>query len=93
MLRASEHLAQTADQKRWFELYLKSFQHRGIDLPKEKQDQLKSLKKQLSELGEQFQHNVVDEQSAFLLYFANEASFQEMPKDFLDQMRALAGEK
>ncbi len=93
MLRASEHLLQTADQKRWFELYLKSFQHRGIALSAEKQEQLKSLNKQISEAGEQFQHNVVDEQSAFLLHFADEASFEEMPQDLLAQMKALAGEK
>ena len=92
MLWASKHLNLNADQKRRFELYLKSFQHRGIDLPKEKQEELKALKKQLSELGEKFQHNVVDEQSAFLLYF-DEADFQEMPEEFLAKMKALAGEK
>ena len=93
MLRASEHLLQTADQKRRFELYLKSFQHRGIDLPAEHQEQLKALNKQISEVGEQFQHHVVDEQSAFLLHFADEASFEEMPQDLLAQMKALAGEQ
>ena len=93
MLWASKHLNLNADQKRRFELYLKSFQHRGIDLPKEKQEELKALKKQLSELGEKFQHNVVDEQSAFLLYFDDEADFQEMPEELLAKMKALAGEK
>ena len=93
MLWASKHLNLNADQKRRFERYLKSFQHRGIDLPKEKQEELKALKKQLSKLREKFQHNVVDEQSAFLLYFDDEADFQEMPEELLVKMKALAGEK
>ena len=93
MLWASKHLNLNADQKRRFERYLKSFQHRGIDLPKEKQEELKALKKQLSKLREKFQHNVVDEQSAFLLYFDDEADFQEMPEELLAKMKALAAEK
>lgn len=93
LLRANEHFEKNADQKRWFDLTLKAFEQRGIALPAEEQEQLKNLNKQLSELGEKFQHNVVDEQSAFLLYFDDEADFQEMPEELLAKMKALAGEK
>jgi len=93
LLRASEHFEKNPDQQRWFDLTLKAFEQRGIALPAEEQEQLKNLNKQLSELGEKFQHNVVDEQSAFLLYFDDEADFQEMPEEFLAKMNALAGEK
>ena len=72
---------------------MKAFEQRGIALPAEEQAQLKNLNKQLSELGEKFQHNVVDEQSAFLLYFDDEADFQEMPEELLAKMKALAAEK
>lgn len=93
ILRANEHFEKNPDQKRWFDLTLKAFEQRGIALPAEEQEQLKNLNKQLSELGEKFQHNVVDEQSAFLLYFDDEADFQEMPEELLAKMKALAGEK
>ena len=93
ILRASEHFEKNPDQQRWFDLTLKAFEQRGIALPAEEQAQLKNLNKQLSELGEKFQHNVVDEQSAFLLYFDDEADFQEMPEELLAKMKALAGEK
>lgn len=93
LLRASEHFEKNPDQQRWFDLTLKAFEQRGIALPAEEQEQLKNLNKQLSELGEKFQHNVVDEQSAFLLYFDDEADFQEMPEELLAKMKALAGEK
>jgi len=73
LLRASEHFEKNPHQQRWFDLTLKAFEQRGIALPAEEQEQLKNLNKQLSELGEKFQHNVVDEQSAFLLYFDDEA--------------------
>lgn len=93
LLRASEHFEKNPDQQRWFDLTLKAFEQRGIALPAEEQEQLKNLNKQLSELGEKFQHNVVDEQSAFLLHFDDEADFQEMPEELLAKMNALAGEK
>lgn len=93
LLRASEHFEKNPDQQRWFDLTLKSFEQRGIALPAEEQEQLKNLNKQLSELGEKFQHNVVDEQLAFLLHFDDEADFQEMPEELLAKMKALAGEK
>ena len=93
LLRASEHFEKNPDQQRWFDLTLKAFEQRGIALPAEEQEQLKNLNKQLSELGEKFQHNVVDEQSAFLLYFDDEADFQEMPEELLAKMKALAAEK
>ena len=93
LLRASEHFEKNPDQQRWFDLTLKAFEQRGIALPAEEQAQLKNLNKQLSELGEKFQHNVVDEQSAFLLHFDDEADFQEMPEELLAKMNALAGEK
>lgn len=93
ILRASEHFEKNPDQQRWFDLTLKAFEQRGIALPAEEQAQLKNLNKQLSELGEKFQHNVVDEQSAFLLYFDDEEDFQEMPEELLAKMKALAGEK
>lgn len=93
LLWASEHFEKNSDQQRWFDLTLKAFEQRGIALPAEEQEQLKNLNKQLSELGEKFQHNVVDEQSAFLLYFDDEADFQEMPEELLAKMKALAGEK
>lgn len=93
LLRASEHFEKNPDQQRWFDLTLKAFEQRGIALPAEEQAQLKNLNKQLSELGEKFQHNVVDEQSAFLLYFDDEVDFQEMPEELLAKMKALAGEK
>lgn len=93
LLRANEHFQTTDDQKRRFELMLKAFQQRGIALSSDKQNQLKELNKQLSELGEKFQHNVVDEQSDFILYFSDETAFQEMPQDLLAMMKSLAGER
>lgn len=93
LLRANEHFQTTDDQKRRFELMLKAFQQRGIALSSDKQNQLKELNKQLSEVGEQFQHHVVDEQSDFILYFSDETAFQEMPQDLLAMMKNLAGER
>lgn len=93
LLWAQAHLEQTEDQKRWFELQIKAYQQRGIHLPLEQQEELKAINKQLSSLGELFQHHVVDEQSAFRLFFDDEKAFEELPKNFLALMRELAGEE
>lgn len=93
LLWGQAHLEQTEDQKRWFELQIKAYQQRGIHLPLEQQEELKAINKQLSSLGELFQHHVVDEQSAFRLVFDDEKAFEELPKNFLALMRELAGEE
>lgn len=92
LLSSQAQFSRTSDQKRWFELQIKAYQQRGIALSPEDQHTLKELNKQLSALGEEFEHHVVDEQSAFLFRFLDASALAEMPASFLKQMENLAGE-
>ena len=77
----------TSDQLRILELWIKNYQQRWIDLPKDKQDALKELNKQYSEQWEKFQHNLVDEQLWFSYKIYDVDSMKEMPSDLLKTLK------
>lgn len=93
LLAMAESPGLDADQQRILTLKIKEYQQRGIDLAPEQKEKLIAINKELSELGESFQHHVSDDQSAFSFHFPDASSLQEAPKSFLDKAQKMAGER
>lgn len=60
---------------------IESYEVRGIALDEEKQIQLKSISKELSELSQKFSNNVLDSQKEFKYIIEDESIISEMPED------------
>ncbi len=66
---------------------------RGIDLDELKQSRLKSINKELSELGQKFSNNVVDSKKEFEYIIEDESIISEMPEDDISVAKARAEKK
>ncbi len=60
---------------------IESYELRWINLSQEKQAELKSISKELSQLSQKFSNNVLDAQKEFQYIIENESIIAEMPKD------------
>jgi peptidyl-dipeptidase Dcp len=78
------------DQKRIIALWIKNYKQRGIDLPQNKQDEIKNINKEYSKQSEIFQHNVVDDQAGFLYHLEDDSTLKEMPKATLEKAKKIA---
>ncbi|MDP2090070.1 MAG: M3 family metallopeptidase [Candidatus Gracilibacteria bacterium] len=72
------------EQTRIMYLRIKAFKDRGIDLPKDKQDRLKELNKQLSKLSDDFSNNIVDDEAQFSYTITDFSAIKDLPKEILD---------
>lgn len=72
------------EQKRIMYLRIKSFKDRGIDLPLEKQEKLKSFNKKLSKLSDNFTNNIVDDKKQFTYTITNFEIIKDLPKEVLE---------
>jgi len=89
VLWIQNNLSLDNDQKRILELEVKDYKQRGIDLAEDKQLRVKELNKEMSQVWEKFQHNVVDEQSEFIYYFEDDSTLKEMPSILLEKAKSL----
>lgn len=80
-------------QKRIIEKTLKAYEVRGIALPEEKQDRLKEISKELSELSQKFSNNILDDRKNFEYIITDETSISEMPEDDKSVAQKKAEEK
>lgn len=81
------------EQKRILEDTLKAYRIRGIDLDEKKQNELKSISQELSELSQKFSNNVVDSRKAFEYIIRDASSISEMPEDDKNAAKKRADEK
>jgi oligopeptidase A len=74
---------------------IEHFEVRGIALPEDKQEELKSISKKLSEIQQRFSNNVVDSKKSFEYIITNELTISDMPADDkqVAQRRAQKSEK
>jgi len=71
----------SAHQKRSLELILRGMEVAGVHLPEEKREVLKKINKQLSELSEAFNNNVIDSKAEFFFETNDESILSEMPEE------------
>ncbi len=72
---------------------IKSYRVRWIDLEESKQDDLKEISKQLSELTTKFSNNELDSQNEFFYHVEDDSHIKDLPKDVLDSAKKLAWEQ
>ncbi len=70
-----------AEQRRIIQDGVEHFEVRGISLDNEKQEELKSISKKLSEIQQKFSNNVLDSKKEFEYLITNETIIADMPKD------------
>lgn len=72
------------EEKRILEKRIKAFKDRWIDLEKEKQDRLKFLNKELSNLSDKFSNNIVDEEKDYEYLITDFEIIKNLPSDVLE---------
>ena len=80
-------------QKRILEKSIEGYEVRGIALPQDKQNTLKEISKELSELSQKFSNNVLDSQKEFEYIITGESILSEMPEDDKSAAQKRAQEK
>lgn len=81
------------EQKRIIEETVKSFRLRGIDLEKEKQDEIKNINTKLAKLSQDFSNNIVEDQAQFYYTITNFEDIKNLPESTLNLAKKLAEEK
>lgn len=82
-----------AEQRRILERSIEYYKERWIDLPLEKQERLKEINKEISELQQKFSNNVLDSELAFSFFFEDDILIEEMPDDDKNIAKKRAEEK
>jgi len=72
---------------------IKWFKVRWINLSEEKQDELKQINKQLSELTTKFSNNVLDDEKQFEYFLETDEFLKELPESDLENAKNLAEKK
>jgi len=73
-----------SEQKRIMDLRIKSYKDRWIDLPLEKQDEIKKINKKLWELSDKFTNNIVDDEKTFEYLITDFELIKDLPKEVLE---------
>lgn len=81
------------EQERLLDKVYKNFTRNGANLPQEKQDQLREIDKELSQLSLQFGENVLAETNAFELHIEAESELEGIPESVKESAREIAKEK
>lgn len=72
------------EQKRIMDLRIKSYKDRWIDLPLEKQDEIKEINKKLWVLSDKFTNNIVDDEKTFEYLITDFELIKDLPKEVLE---------
>lgn len=81
------------DQTRIITEAIKSYKIRWIDLPVEKQEELKKINQEVAELQQKFSNNMYDAEREFSYLFENESVISEMPEDDKRQAKIRAAKQ
>lgn len=93
LLQNTEYAQYSLAQKKVIENNLRSFRLSGIDLPKDQQDQFKTLSQELSQLTSQFSNNVLKSTQAWSKLIENEADLDGLPASAKGLLAQLAQQK
>jgi len=93
LIYMDENLELDEEQKRIMYLRIKSFKDIWIDLPKDKQEQLKEINKKLSKLSDDFSNNIVDDEVKFEYLISSFEPIKDLPKEVLEITNKNADEK
>jgi len=85
---ASQKPKLEGDQKRLLEFTLRDYRRAGMDLSKEKRDQLKQIEMEMQKLGTEFETNINEDDSRVPLL---EAELAGVPQSVIDRQRKGAG--
>ena len=85
-----DQLELTTEQKTLLDKKYKAFSRNGANLPKEKQEELREIDKQLSALSLNFGENVLAETNKFELQITNEEDLDGLPESFKEEAKAVA---
>ncbi|MDG4813553.1 M3 family metallopeptidase [Hydrogenovibrio sp. 3SP14C1] len=91
--QSSEFEKYSLAQKKVIENALRDFRLSGIDLPKDKQAEYKSLSQQLSQLSSQFGNNVLKSTQAWSKFIENEEALSGLPEGAMGLLAQLAEQK
>lgn len=81
------------EQKRIMDLRIKSYKDRWIDLPLEKQEEIKKINKKLWELSDKFTNNIVDDEKTFEYLITDFEIIKDLPKEVLEVAKMAWEEK
>jgi peptidyl-dipeptidase Dcp len=93
LMRQSETLGLSAEQKRVLERYHTSFRRAGAALDGTAKQRLAEIVERLAELGTTFSQNVLADEQAFTLLLHDEAELAGLPEFMREAMRAEAQER
>jgi len=82
-----------SEQKRIMDLRIKSYKDRWIDLPFEKQEEIKKINKKLWELSDKFTNNIVDDEKTFEYLITDFELIKDLPKEVLEVAKEAWEEK
>lgn len=86
-------LSLNIEQKRIMDLRIKSYKDRWIDLPLEKQEEIKKINKKLWELSDKFTNNIVDDEKTFEYVITDFELIKDLPSDVLEVAKMAWEEK
>lgn len=93
LLYVEDNLDLDEEQTRIMYLRIKWFKDRWIDLPKDKQDRLNELNKELSKLADDFSNNIVDDEALFEYLITDFEVIKDLPEEVLELSKKSAEEK
>jgi peptidyl-dipeptidase Dcp len=93
LMRQSDTLGLTAEQKRVLERYRTSFRRAGAALDGAAKQRLAEIVERLAELGTTFSQNVLADEQAFTLSLHDEAELAGLPEFMRDAMKSDAQER
>ncbi|WBL26159.1 M3 family metallopeptidase [Zunongwangia sp. HGR-M22] len=85
-----DQLDLTTEQKTLLDKKYKSFSRNGANLPKEKQEELREIDKQLAALSLHFGENVLAETNKFELQITNKDDLEGLPESFKEEAKGVA---
>ncbi|MCB1751926.1 MAG: oligopeptidase A [Gammaproteobacteria bacterium] len=80
-------------QRKLLDNALRDFRLSGVDLPTEKKARFKEISRQLSELGSQFEENLLDATNAWTKLITDEQALAGLPESALDLARQTAQQR
>lgn len=89
----NENLKLDTEQKRIMDLRIKSYTDRWIDLPTDKQEEIKKINKKLGELSDKFTNNIVDDEKTFEYLITDFELIKDLPTEVLEIAKEAWSEK
>lgn len=79
-----ENVSLDSEQKRIMEKRIKAYKDRWIDLPPQRQEEIKKINKRLWELSDKFTNNIVDDEKTFEYLITDYEVIKNLPNDVLE---------